>query len=230
MKRALVVLAALFAAGAWAQQAPVRIFTVKAANAERIQRVVKTVVADSGFVALDSASSTLVVEASPVLLAAVEQVVKELDAASTSAKNVELTFYILEATKEPAADAAPLPAELQPAIAQLKSVFAYRGFRLLDTALIRSRSGESADASGQAQVEGGTSGYNLHLQPSVASETAPATIRIDNLHFQQWMKGTNVGFSANVDLKEGQRAVIGKTSMEGSRSAFILVASGRIVE
>jgi hypothetical protein len=64
----------------------------------------------------------------------------------------------------------------------------------------------------------------------VASETAPATIRIDNLHFQQWMKGTNVGFSANVDLKEGQRAVIGKTSMEGSRSAFILVASGRIVE
>jgi hypothetical protein len=75
-----------------------------------------------------------------------------------------------------------------------------------------------------------TTGYHLNLRALVSSETHPATIRIDNSNFQQWTKGTTVGFSANVDLKEGQRAVIGKTSMEGSKSAFILVASGRIVE
>lgn len=229
MKRALAVLATLFAAGLWAQEQAVKVFTVKPPNVERIQHTLKMVVGE-GNVTVDSASATLVVRTSAALMPAVEQVVKELDAAASSAKNVELTFYILEATKEPAADAAPLPAELQPAIAQLKSVFAFQGFRLLDTALVRSRSGERVDASGQAQVEGGTSGYNLHLQPSVSSEATPPTIHIDNLHFQQWMKGTNVGFSANVDLKEGQRAVIGKTSMEGSRSAFILVASGKIVE
>jgi len=229
MKRALFVLATIFATGACAEELTVKIFTVKPPNVERIQRTVKMVVGDPN-VTVDAPSATLVVKASPALMPAVEQVVKELDVATTSAKNIELTFYILEATKQPIADAAPLPADLQPAIDQLKSVFSYQGFRLLDTALVRSRSGESAEASGQAQLDDSTTGYNLNLRPIVSSETHPATIRIDNLHFQQWMKATHVGFSANVDLKEGQRAVIGKTSMEGSRSAFILVASGKIVE
>jgi hypothetical protein len=229
MKRALVVLATLLAAGLWAEEQAVKVFTVKPPNVERIQHTLKMVVGE-GNVVFDSASATLVVRTTPALMPAVEEVVKELDAAAPSAKNVELTFYILEATRQPIADAAPLPAELQPAIAQLKSVFSYQGFRLLDTALIRSRSGEPAEASGQAQMDDSTTGYHLNLQPSVSSESHPATIRIDNLHFQQWMKATHVGFSATVDLKEGQRAVIGKTSMEGSRSAFILVASGKIVE
>lgn len=229
MKKALVVLATLFATAAWGQEQAVKVFTVKPPNVERIQHTLKMVVGEQN-VTVDSASATLVVKASPAVMPAVEQVVKELDTASLPARNIELTFYILEATKQPIADAAPLPADLQPAINQLKSVFSYQGFRLLDTALVRSRSGESAEASGQAQLDDSTTGYNLNLRPSVSSETHPATIRIDNLHFQQWMKATHVGFSANVDLKEGQRAVIGKTSMEGSRSAFILVASGRIVD
>ena len=250
MKKLLVLSTALLAAAAWAQEnkeqkvtvpkgmvyaegsasTAVKVFTVKAPNLQRIQRTLKMVVGD-GNVVSDSASAAIVVRTTASLMPAVEQVVKELDTASPPASNVELTFYILEAAKEPFPQAAPLPAELQPVITQLKSVFSYQGFRLLNTALIRNRSGESADASGQAQLDGGgTAGYNLHLQPVVVSDAHPATIRIDNLHFQEWIAATHVGFSANVDLKEGQRAVIGKTSIEGSNSAFILVASGKIVE
>src|SRR5271169_2994355 len=114
MKRALVVLATLFTAGAWAQELTVKVFTVKPPNVERIQRTVRMVVGDQN-VSVDSASATLVVKASPAVMPAVAQVVKELDAASPSTMNIELTFYILEATKQPIADAGPLPAELQPA-------------------------------------------------------------------------------------------------------------------
>jgi hypothetical protein len=221
----------LLTASVWAQEQTSVGFRVKPQNVERIQRALKTVVGE-GNVRISGTSNEpqIDVRTSQALMLGVAELIKALDSALPSYRNIELTFYILEATREPAADAAALPPELQPAITQLKSVFAYRGFRLLDTAFIRSRSGEPADASGQAQVEGGTSGYNLHVQALVSSEAHPGTIRIDNLHFQQWMKGTNVGFSANVDLQEGQRAVIGKTSMEGSRSAFILVASGKIVD
>jgi len=242
MKRTLVLLTALLAVTAWAQEqkAPpaetqvsgsnvVKVFTVKPANLERIGRTVRMVVGD-GNVTWDNATATLVVRTTAVLMPAVEQVAKQLDIAVPRAPNIELTFYILQATKEPQPDATALPAGLRPAIAQLKSIFFYQGFRLLDTALIRARSGENAEASGQAQLEDSTTGYHLNLRPSVSSETHPATIRIDNLHYQEWVKATNVGFGANVDLKEGQYVVVGKTSMEGTRSAFILVASARVVE
>ena len=229
MKRALVVLATLFAASAWAQEQVVKVFTVKPPNVERIQRTLRMVVGDQN-VTVDSASATLVVRTTPTLMPAVGQVVKELDAASPAVKNVELTFYIFEATKEAAAEPAALPAELQPVIAQLKSVLGYQGFRLFDTAFIRTRSGERAEASGQAQVPNGTAGYHLNLQAFASSETTPATIRIDNSRFQAWVGSTNAGFSVNVDLKVGQQAVVGRAGIEGNRSALILVASGKIVE
>lgn len=237
MRKALVVLATLLATGAWAQEQPVKVFTVKPPNVERIQRTLRMVVGDQN-VTVDSASATLVVKASPAMMPAVDQVVKELDVATPSAKNVELTFYILHATNEPAADSGPLPAGLQPVITQLKSVFAYRGFRLLDTAFIRTRGGDWANVSGQAEMPSGPSSYVLKLRPLVSAESRPATIRLDALHFQEsitWTKGTTsgsgvIGFDSNVDLQEGQQAVIGKTSIEGNRSALILVASGKIVE
>ena len=230
MKKALASLALLLATALWAQQQTVKVFTVKPANVERINRILKTVVGESGSVALDPASSTLVVTASPAAMPTIAQVVAELDATSPSTKNVELTLYILEATKESSPDSGPIPAELQPAIAQIKSVFAYQGFRLLDTTFIRTRSGESADANGQAQVPNGTSGYHLTLRPFVSSEAHPATIRIDNSRFQAWMGSTNVGFSLNLDLTEGQMAVVGKAGIQGSHSALILVASGKVLD
>jgi hypothetical protein len=229
MKAKLAVLAALLATCAWAQEKTVKVITVKPANVERIQRTLKMVVGDDSVVC-DTTSSTLVVRAIPTLMPAVEQVAKELDAATPAVRNIDLTFYIVEATKEPAAEPAAFPAELQPVIAQLKGVLGYQGFRLFDTAFIRTRSGERAEASGQAQVPNGTAGYHLNLQAFASSETTPATIRIDNSRFQAWVGSTNAGFSVNVDLKEGQQAVIGRAGVEGNRSALILVASGKIVE
>ncbi|HXN49823.1 MAG TPA: hypothetical protein VN893_24440, partial [Bryobacteraceae bacterium] len=237
MKRALLVLATLFATGAWAEDQSVKVFTVKPPNVERIQRTLKMVAGEQN-VTVDSASATLVVKASPALMPAVEQVVKELDVAAPAAKDVELTFYILHATNEPAADSGPLPPALLPAIAQLKSVFAYKGFHLLDTAFIRTRGGDWANLSGKAEMPSGPSNYVLKLRLSVSAEAHPVTIRLDSLHFQEWIswtKGTSsgndsIGFDSNVDLQEGQQAVIGKTSIEGNRSAIILVASGKIVE
>jgi hypothetical protein len=40
----------------------------------------------------------------------------------------------------------------------------------------------------------------------------------------------DTGFTANLDIKEGQKVVIGKTGIEGSQSALILVATGKVVD
>ncbi len=244
MKTILAVLA-LVATTAWAQEAPreaVKVFTVKPANLDRVQRSLKMVVGD-GFVTCEPSSATVVVKTSPMLMPAVVQVVKDLDSITLPAKNLELTFYILEATRAPAEGLAALPPELKPAINQLRGVFAYEGFRLLDTAFIRARSGDWADVNGEAQTShGGPANYRLRLRPVVSSETTPPTIRMDSLQFKQvlsWRKNedsgtissgvSNTEINSNVDLKEGQQVIIGKTGTEGG-AALVLVASGKIVE
>jgi hypothetical protein len=239
MKKALVVLAVVLAASLWGQeQKPkagpgvpdVKVFTVRPANTDRIRRTLEMVVGKE-HVAAEAGSNTFVVTANPALMPSVQQVVKDLDVSTQPAQNVELTFYVLQGSKEPEAGGASLPTELESTVKQLKSAFAYQSFRLLDTLFIRGRSGQFANVSGRAESRKGDppSNYNLRVLPSVSSDARPPAIRLDALRFNfggPW----SVGFEADVDIKEGQKVVIGKSGIEGNQSALILVATGRIVD
>ncbi|MGE5646693.1 MAG: hypothetical protein ACM336_12965 [Acidobacteriota bacterium] len=243
MKRALVVLAALLAAtGLCAQEQKkeektvVRVYQINPANVARIQQALSVI----GITA-SAQSDTLIVRTSADLTPAVDEVVAKLNTASAP-KNIELTFYILQGSKEPLPDGSPLPADLQPAINQLKSVFAYQNFRLLDIAFVRGRSGRDSNLTGQAAFAKAVpppSWYSLQVRPSVSAETKPPTIRIDNLRFNIKVPIQNapsnfqlidLGINADLDLKEGQKVVIGKTGIEGGQSALILIATGRVVD
>jgi hypothetical protein len=243
MRKALVVLAAIAAVtGLWAQEQKqeqksetpvIRVYQVNPGSVGRIRDALSNI----GIMQTSAQSDVFIVRTSPQMAPAVDEIVNKLNTAARP-KNIELTFYILQGTREPAAETGTIPADLQPVINQLKTVFTYKDFRLLDTAFVRSRSGEQANMSGVAAYgkEGGP--YQLVLRPSVSSEAKPATIRIDSLRFNirvVRISGTSqysqdLGFNAEIDFKEGQKAVIGKTGIEGEQSALILVATGKVVE
>jgi hypothetical protein len=224
--RRLVFLTLVLAASLCGQDV-VKVFTVKPANTDRIRRTLEMVVGKE-HVAAEAGSSTLVVTTASALMPSVEQVVKDLDVLAQPAQNVELTFYVLRGSKEPEADAGPLPAELEPTIKQLKSTFAYQSFRLIDTIFIRGRSGQFADVSGRAEAfKGVQSHYRLRVSPSVSSNDRPSQIRLNSLQFNLGGPGV-LDIDADVDIKEGQKVVIGKSGLEGS--ALILVATGKVVE
>jgi hypothetical protein len=236
MRRVLVLLTVVLAASLWGQeQKPeagtgvpaVKVFRVRPPNIDRIRRTLEMVVGKE-HVAADSGANTLVVTTNRALMPSVEQVVKDLDVATEPAQNVELTFYVLRGSKEPEA-AAPLPAELESTIKQLRSAFAYQSFRLLDTAFIRGRSGQFANVAGRAEPLKGAppSSYYLRVLPSVSLDARPPSIRLDALRFD-WPGIGN--FQADVDLKEGQKVVIGKSGIEGNQSALILVATAKLVD
>ena len=71
-------------------------------------------------------------------VAAVEDAIKRFDVPQPPDKNIELTAYLLVAGEQ-ANQNANVPEELQGVVKQLSSVFSYRGFRLLETVVVRSR-------------------------------------------------------------------------------------------
>lgn len=164
------------------------------------------------------------VSGTPESVTAYEEAVRRLDVPPPAPRNIELTAYILEASQQP--EAATLPAELEGVARQLKSVFAFQGLRLLDTAVIRTREGQGASASGHmpyGTVQ--TAPYTLEFQS--ARFTDERLIRIDRLSMHA--AGTRP-FNTALDFKEGQKVVVGKSGIEGAQKALILVITGKAAE
>ena len=132
----------------------------------------------------------------------------------------------------------------EPAVAQLKGLFSYKGFRLLDNFVLRSRSGERGESSGF--VESGTEGrkitYSFQFARVRVDKTDTARqVRFDHLQLsmavpnghdlkgeERWARAS---IQTDVDVPEGKQVVIGKTSgFEGPDSALILVISAKVVD
>jgi hypothetical protein len=121
----------------------------------------------------------------------------------------------------------------------LRNIFAYQNFQLLDTAVARSRSGQRAGMNGVLSLGKETVPYQLTLQPSIQADEKTRSIRIDGLRFSTRVPINSpsgrqgqyeAAINADIDVKEGQKVVVGKTGIEGAERALILVLSGKIVD
>lgn len=188
-----------------------------------------------------------------------EEIIKRYDvprgAAPAGNRNIELIAYMLiAAPKGTAGDA--LPAELDPVAKQLKAVFGYNDLRLLDSALIRTREGVPVEASGTAgsvspAVPNRAAHYLLRFARSaLVSSERGNTIRLDGFRFTlrvpysveqaQAAPGTpsqapqynysEVGFNTELDIREGQKVVVGKAKVDTTGSAFMLVLTAKALD
>jgi hypothetical protein len=172
----------------------------------------------------------LVLLGTPEGLAAAENLVKQVD---VSPKNIDLTFYILSASPQPNADKPP--AELEPVIKQLRSAFVYQGYKVLETTLMRVREGNGGELSGR--IAGGETIYHISCQRSRVTSGTPNVIRLDNLMIGGKFPTTNAkgethwmdtGIKTDVDMKEGQKIVVGKSTMNDA--AAFLVVSAKVLD
>jgi hypothetical protein len=190
--------------------------------------------------------SSLVLHGQKESVAAVEEVIKKLDVAPPAQKNVELTVYMIVASAQAASES--LPANLDDVLKQLKAVFPYRGYRLLDNFVLRSRDGQSGDTSGFLPAFFGASAstsekitYHFHFRRvSLPSGDAAQGIRLDELSLdlkvpvhptptQTSFEGASI--RTDIDVPEGKKVVVGKTSVvEGSEGALFLVISAKVVD
>jgi hypothetical protein len=156
-----------------------------------------------------------------------------------SVKNVELTVYLLSGLQTAATD--DVPADLATTVKQLHSLFPYKGYKLAESFILRGRS-----TVGQASTEGMLPGSGLHYsfgyrQVRVSGEK-PYMVHIDGLNIyltgapsygpdgKQRGNNTVASIRTDLDLAEGQKTVVGKSSINSIGDALILVIVPKVIE
>jgi len=183
----------------------------------------------------DPKGQMIVVSGPPELLTAIETAIQKADVPDKPALNVELTFYVLVAGDASAATA--LPEEVAGVAKQAKTLFGHPTLRLLDSIQVRTRDGKGGEASGMMGKMQGTlpSQYQLRFaEVSLQGAEKARTVRLNALKFgtkiaigaQYW----DTGINTDVDFREGQKIVIGKSSLDSSGTPFFVVVTGKVVD
>lgn len=190
---------------------------------------------------------------SEATMQAIEEAIKHYDvprAGGATARNIELTVYLMLAGNEVKVGDA-VPVELDPVIKQLKTVFGYKDFQLLDTMLLRNREGLRGEASGVMNIEVPNlaaalpvARYDLDYQNATVTAGDKGTlIRIDNFRLNAkipYAMGTqpaaiqiqfmDVGLRTNLDVRDGQKVVVGKSKVDNLGRALIVVLTAKAVD
>lgn len=239
--RKLCLLAALLAVTLSAQEPKQRIqkvFDVKYADVKELSNVLA--VSNDLNVRFNEHFKTISLYGTAETIATAEELIKRFDTqrpvVRTSNRNVELTLYILVAAPKGTAGEA-VPTDLEPVVKQLKSTFGYNDFRLLDSAFIRAQEGSSVSTDGNTatpnpEMPAAQGGYELRINRAirVTPDEKGSRIRLDAFTFRLKVAGSFVNFNTDVDIREGQKVVIGKARGDASAGAYILVLSARVVD
>jgi hypothetical protein len=176
----------------------------------------------------------LVISSTPEIIAAYEEAVKKLDVPPV---DFELTGYLISSA---ATD--QLPDALATTAKQLHAVFAFKGYQLLGSFVLRGRDGERATASGTLSKDGRASAYSFqYSRASVFGET-PRIVGLHELRLGEPgrtgavdKEGQPVTYNnellfTDIDIREGQKVVVGKSDMKGGENPLILVVTAKVVE
>lgn len=186
----------------------------------------------------------------------VERTIQELDSlgSSSDTKNIELTTVVVAGSMTPISGTQELTGEaLAPVVKQLRSIFPYRSYQTLSTMLLRVTQGEAAhDSQGslkwlQQGSEGARSGIDYSLNYGPVSMSADGFIHLAEVRFgtsvplksvmigKDGMTTTSISqqrveIRTRVDLREGQKVVVGSATVADADVCLFLVVSARLVQ
>jgi hypothetical protein len=212
-----------------------KLVTLKYADPQSVANLISVFGLDS--VRLDTHLKVISLSGTKARVASAEEAIKQLDLPSAAPKNIELTvFFVVGSDQNPLAGN-PIPAELQTVVTQLKTTFPFKAYALLDVLALRTRSGSGAETSGQLN---GSSRLSTFRVQSASVDGDGSNIRLEHLHAgvrnlvslgdptkKQYV---DTGISADVvDVKDGQKLVIGRSSLDGPEKALFLVLIAKII-
>jgi hypothetical protein len=225
-----------------------KLFVLKYADPTQIGNLVRVF---AGNVTPNLAMHALAVSASPDAMTAIEDAIKRLDVPPAAPQNVELTVYLLAGGSDSASQGA-VPKELENVVAQLKNAFTYKSYRLLDVLTMRTRTGRAVSTSSVGGAVGmGNLSQPIITQFKIDSVSVgpDGAIRIDGLKagnrvpvasgsFQPGVGGVGVnplvntqynyvdiGMNADLDVKEGQKVVVGKMNTSANEATFVVLTA-----
>jgi hypothetical protein len=173
---------------------------------------------------------------------------EQLDAAEAAIKridkppaDIDVEFQIVAAS---AGGQDKVPQDLESVVKQLRKTFVYQNYRLVDSMQVRTREGKEASASSvvqSAEANSQVSYYNLHFSPALSGDEKGKVVRLDNLRFTAKIpiaaappgtgfSYTETGIYQNVDVRDGQKVVVGRANLNGKEGAFFLIVTAKVVD
>jgi type II/III secretion system protein len=220
-----------------------RVFEIKYRDPSGLLQVVRPL--GSGFkgatVAYDRQFRTLTVRDFPENIAAIEEAIKRLDVPEAPRPDIEFSVHVLIASNSPGASE-EYPADLGDVVKQLKSALKYKSYGLMTSGLHRAKEGPSGlRNSGVAESKLFSNvptppnpifyEYEFNLISIDMASGAPA-IQLGAFRFNMRVPlnlGTsiqyeNVGFQSPINLRQGERVVVGSTTM-GDKGLVVVVSA-----
>lgn len=165
------------------------------------------------------------------------EALRRLDVPPEPTPSVELTLWILLGSKTP--DGEDLPETLRPVARQLGGTLGYEAFDLLDTVLVRTRDEGKAATGGtfQAGKLSVPANYGLDVdRVEVISREGDAgdILRLNQFRFELYpvleedQSGRPTSLLTDVEVREGQKVVVGKATTSPDNQGLILVVEARV--
>ena len=164
------------------------------------------------------------------------KVIENLDVRPAPVPSIELRGYILAVTRDDDS-VTGVPESLNGVIEELREIFGYRGFKVFDTVFLRTRNGSGGSVGGSVSVGSGHQvSYDLGFQHAYVpdfdrsrEDRRKNTIRLIGLALRDSSK-ERPALETDVDVREGQTAVLGKAHLEGVSGDVILVVESHVLD
>lgn len=222
-----------------------KILTVRYRNMRELGGVVKLLGSGRSGAAMSFNESfkTITVRDFPENIATIEDALKRLDIPEPIRPDIELRIHILIASNNANLNG-EYPPELNDVIAPLRSTLNYKKYALLASAYQRTKGGgnliENKGVADPKQIspdlpQGSVAYYNYSLQSfsfNAAAETANSNIQIDRFNFSltfpvnigQVVQNTQVGFATPLSIRDGEKVVVGTTTV-GDKGLIVVLSA-----
>lgn len=172
-------------------------------------------------------------------LATAEQIIQELDtpAASLKHRDIELTATVIAGSNaELHLDEIPNP-DLAPVLKQLRAVFPYKQYAVFSSTMLRTAQSNFAQTTGLGPNIF-TAGDARLITYTIAEDRATATqgsdggnrIHLQKFDFQLRSEDLRLSTESDLDLREGQKVIVGHTNIGNRGIALFVVLSARLAD
>jgi hypothetical protein len=215
------------------------IVKLKYVRAQDIQQVIYPFLGPRGIIRFnDNMPMFLTVSAGPEDINKVLAVIRELD---VKPADILYTVQLVLGSESDATTDAELQSD--PVIKELRKLLRYKGYTLLDSSLLRVVNRERASV-----VLGPKAEFEFALRPDVAGEAKAPVIKTE-VRLQQTIRGvktlstvegkeTNLQTTTQIttpiestlNIKSGERTVVGVSKLDGGDKGLILIISAKIID
>ena len=222
-----------------------RVFEVKHREPRFLASAVKLL--GSGFqgaaISVNEELRTITVRDFPENIALIEEAVQRLDKPIAGEPEVEFHVYVLIGSTTATA-ARELPDEIVDVVKELKSTLRYSSYGLMTTSIHRTRAGTGIESSGVAENKplGMTTPdlnpilYSYTLRRITVPQATTKAVDVENFRFSMripiavggGVQYQNVGFETPVTIHEGEKVVVGTTTM--GDKALVVVVTAKVAQ